>query len=443
MSLIDSRGVPVSTSNPGLLAVLERATTLTASYVLDPLAEIERALAEDRDFVMGHCLRAALAVMSTEKGAVPMLAESVAAIEGSRVANARERAHGAAARTWLEGDFTRAVRLYGEILLEHPRDLVALQTAHVGDFLLGQSQMLRDRPAQVLPHWSEEVPGFGYLLGMYAFGLEEMNHHERAEGMARRALELDRRDPWSVHAVTHVMEMTGRTADGIDWLNERRPDWTPSNGFAFHNWWHLALFHLERGEHERALEIHDQLLRPAPSQVAYENVDVSALLWRLTLRGVDVGDRWAALAACWAPAAEDGFYAFNDVHALMAFIGAGRDDLAERVVAVLSAQAARGAPGGNGLMSREVGLPLARGLLAFSRGDYRSCIDELSAMRLGAHRFGGSHAQRDVVHLTLVEAALRGRHARLAEALAAERLAQKPESPFNRLLLSRARELPA
>ncbi len=156
-----------------------------------------------------------------------MLADGLAAIDRSRTANDRERAHAAAGRAWLEGDFHRAVALYGDILLDHPRDLLALQTAHVGDFLLGQSQMLRDRVAQVLPHWNADVPGYGYVLGMYAFGLEEMNLYDRAEETGRRALQLDPRDPWSVHAVTHVMEMRGRTSDGIRWLNGRRDDWAP------------------------------------------------------------------------------------------------------------------------------------------------------------------------------------------------------------------------
>ena len=41
--------------------------------------------------------------------------------------------------------------------------------------------MLRDRVAQVLPHWNADVPGYGYVLGMYAFGLEETNLYDRAE----------------------------------------------------------------------------------------------------------------------------------------------------------------------------------------------------------------------------------------------------------------------
>ncbi len=440
MSLKDVRGVPVSTSNPASLAALEEATTLAVSYFVDPLARIEQALVEDPDFVMGHCLKAALALLSTEKDALPLLADSLAAIERCGAsANDRERGHAAAARAWLEGDLHRSVRLYGEVLLTHPRDLVALQAAHVGDFLLGQSQMLRDRVAQVLPRWSQDLPGYSYLLGMYAFGLEETNRYETAEETGRRALELEPRDPWSVHAVTHVMEMQGRTAEGITWLNSSSGDWAPGNGFAYHNWWHLALYHLELGEEQRALAVYDQLVRPQPTQVTYENIDASALLWRLSLRGVDVGNRWQELAQAWTPSVENGFYAFNDVHAVMAFLGAGRGDLADRTVATLASQARDGHPGGNGMMAREVGLPFARALRAFSRGDHAAAIEDLLAIRPQAHRFGGSHAQRDVLSLTLLEAALRSGRTALAQALAAERTAQKPESPFNRLLAARAR----
>ena len=59
------------------------------------------------------------------------------------------------------------------------------------------------------------------------------------------ALEIERRDGWAVHAVAHVMEMQGRIDEGARWLAERETDWSPDNGFAFHNWWHLALFHLD------------------------------------------------------------------------------------------------------------------------------------------------------------------------------------------------------
>jgi tetratricopeptide (TPR) repeat protein len=385
-------------------------------------------------------LKAGLAVMSSERAARPMLADSLAALDRlSGRANARERAHAAAARAWLDGDFARSIRLYGDILLDHPRDLLALQVAHVGDFLLGASQMLRDRVAQVLPHWDGSVPGVGYVQGMYAFGLEETALYGRAEEIGLSALSRNRRDPWAVHAVAHVMEMQGRTEEGVDWLTARAEDWAPGNGLAVHLWWHVALFQLELGQPERALDVYDHQIRPRPSRIAYENVDASSLLWRLAVRGVEVGDRWQALADDWAAMAEHGHYAFNDVHAVMAYAGAGRTESAARTLAAMEARIDGG--GTNAAMTGEVGLPLARALLAFWQGKYDACIETLAGIRTIAHRFGGSHAQRDLLHLTLIEATLRSGRKNLAVALASERTQLKPTSPFNRLLARRAASL--
>src|SRR3546814_7576573 len=93
-------------------------------------------------------------------------------------------------------------------------------------------------------------------------------------------------------------------------------------------------------------------------------------------------------------------------HAMMAVTGAGRDAEARRLLAALEARVAGG--GTNAMMTRDVGLPLARAIRAFDRGDYAAVVDLLGPVRLVAHRFGGSHAQRDVVTLTLIEAAIRG-----------------------------------
>ena len=438
--LTDARGCPTSTLSSASLQQYEQALELSVSYELDPLATIQKALDADPTFAMGHCLRAALAVMATDRSAVPMLKESVEAIEAlGRRANDRERAHAAAARAWLQGDFAGAIRRYGDILLDHPHDLLALQVAHVGDFFLGSSSMLRDRIAQVLPTWDTSTPGYGYVLGMYAFGLEETALYSRAEDIGRRALDINRRDAWAVHAVTHVMEMQGRLRDGIDWLTSREYDWSVNNGFAFHNWWHLALFHLEAGNFPRVLELYDHRIRPTPSQAPLEMIDATALLWRLELRSANVGDRWKKLAECWEPLAEHSYYAFNDAHAVMAFVAAGRNDLAERALVAMERKATGSDT--NAMMTRDVGLPLAQAAMSFAAGRYGDTLGLLLPIRTIANRFGGSHAQRDLIHLTLVEASLRARHSRLARALIAERTQLKPSSPFNWQLTARSMDL--
>ena len=90
--------------------------------------------------------------------------------------------------------------------------------------------------------------------------------------------------------------------------------------------------------------------------------------------------------------------------------------------------------------SRDVGLPLARAIAALSQGDAAAAVECIVPMRTRAHRFGGSHAQRDIVHLTLLEAAHRAGRVRLERALASERTELKPTSPFNWKLAARALE---
>jgi hypothetical protein len=166
-------------------------------------------------------------------------------------------------------------------------------------------------------------------------------------------------------------------------------------------------------------------------------IDASALLWRLHLKGVALGDRWQAVADAWEPVAAAGNYAFNDAHAMMAFVGADRPQSAQ---AVLEVQAgAIEALGDNAEFTREVGAPVTRAILAFGQGDYAETVRLLRPVRNQAQRFGGSHAQRDLLDLTLIEAALRDGQRALARALAAERIDLKPASPASRTLVRRVR----
>lgn len=436
MALTDSRDLAVTTQNARSVELYETALRLLNGYYGDPLGVIDAALDADPGFAMGHALRAGLMLTAGDGTAEPMLRDSVEAGEALGGLNEREQRHLAAARAWLDGEFERSLRLYGDIVVDYPRDLLAIQVAHLGDFLLGQSSMLRDRISQVLPHWDEGMPGYGYLLGMHAFGLEETQLYGRAEESGRRALELNPRDPWTVHAVAHVMEMQGRLDDGIAWLNARRDDWSEDNMLAVHNWWHLALFQLEAGNTDDVLALYDhEISRPAPA-IALDLVDASALLWRLRLRGVDVGTRWQPVADDWLGRGAAGYYAFNDVHAVMASLGAHRPAAVDQLRAALE-RAALG-NGTNAMMARDVGLPVADALIAFEQGDYTGAIDLLLPVRLIAHRFGGSHAQRDVIGLTLLESALRAGRRNLAIALTAERAALRPVSPSLHRLVQRA-----
>jgi tetratricopeptide (TPR) repeat protein len=439
----DLRGVPVTGADSFALGRYETALRQFQSYVGDPIATIDEAVQASPAFIAGHMLKALVLFTLSERKFVPMVTESLdAARRHAANANTRELGLIAAAEMLLEGRWHRACQALDRVLIEHPRDALALQAGHLMDFFRGDALNLRNRVSRVLPHWDPSVPGYSYVLGMHAFGLEEMNQYPEAEATALRALSLERKDGWAVHAAVHVMEMQGRIDEGIRFLTSREADWAPDNGFAFHNFWHLALFHMDGGRFDRALALYDAHVHPEAAAFVLSLIDASALLWRLRLEDVAVGDRFERVADDWEARldVEPGYYAFNDVHAAMAFVATGRESALNRLMLRMRETAADADT--NGAMTREVGLPLAEGLIAFGRGRHADAIASIEPMRDHANRFGGSHAQRDLLTLTLIEAAIRNGDRARARHYIAERLVHKPESKWGPRLLARAEAVP-
>ena len=440
MNPTDRTGHRVSGANAAAIEAYDQASHELLCLVDDPVASVERALAASPEMTMAHVLKAWLHLLDTESAALPVARDALAAA-AALPAYARERAHIAAAQAWARGRWREAARRLEDLSLEHPRDTLALQAGHQLDFFLGDSRMLRDRIARVLPAWDPGVPGWHALLGMHAFGLEECGDYDAAQAQGERSVELQPRDSWGWHAVAHVHEMRNRPQDGVAWLQPNAAKWAPGSFLGCHNGWHLALYHLELDDHAQALKLYDEMIGGTGSAVVLDMIDASAMLWRLMLRGVDVGERWLPLAERWAPLGDGGWYAFNDLHAMLAFIGAGREKEQQQV---LDAQRrVIETDGDNAMFTREVGRPAALAVQAFAQGDMARAAEGLRDIRGQAHSFGGSHAQRDIIDLTLLEAALRGGQRALALGLAAERRGRRPQSPLARRALQRAQELRA
>ena len=318
----------------------ERALDLLLRYKPEVIDLATSLTTEHPDFAMGNALMAYLCLTATD---VPELAAARAAHERMIGSSMDEQAtmHAAAIGAWLAGDWQRAATILDELLFARPTDVLALQVGHQLDFFLGDARNLRDRPARALEAFDAADPRGAAVRGMYAFGLEESGQYQKAEDVGMSAIEVHPDDVWAIHAVVHTMEMRGLVERGIPFLRSRVDDWGAGNLFDVHNWWHLALFELEAGHHAEVLDIYDRHLHNADSAgVPLEMLDASALLWRLMLDGVDSGNRFDELSDAWAGrTADQPWYVFNDVHAAMAFAGAGR--LAD-VAAVIAKLAATG-----------------------------------------------------------------------------------------------------
>jgi tetratricopeptide (TPR) repeat protein len=351
--------------------------------------------------------------------------------------NERERAHLEALSHSVEGHRASAVMVLDRHLMHYPLDLVAHMAALQMDGHLGRFHLARDRSARALPRWSKAQESYGIMLSFLGFGQEEAGDYDRAEATARAAAELEPFGYWPQHCVSHVMEMTGRPKDGLQWMNKREPFWsTKSHPNRVHIWWHKALFHVELGQYDEALGLYDGPMLGSMRPASMSICNASALLWRLETVGCDTGDRWQRLSEAWEGHADGRLAVFPDIHAAMADLRAGNTGALDRRLAAMRETAANGselAPS-----YRDIGIPVVQGLMAFDRGAYGQAVEHLLPVKCDIWKMGGSIAQRDVIDWTLTEAAVRAGQRDIAVALAHERLGLRRDSVPNRRFLAQA-----
>lgn len=436
MALADASGNPTTAKNQRALEHFNQALDDFLFFRGALIENIDASIEADPDFALGYAYKGYVGVLGTEPKdaaiAKTVVDSFLKSANLSRLSE-RERLHLRAAKTLLEGDFHAASRQLAEISRQYPRDILALSIGHQLDFFTGNATLLQQRIEHALPAWTREDTYYSNLLGMLSFGLEEAGNYVKAEELGLEAVERNPKDVWAIHAVTHTYEMQANFNKGMKYLDSRKEDWAKGNFFLNHNWWHYALYTLEAGGSERALHIHDSVLfTENQADIALQLLDATALCWRLYLEGHDVKERFVKHAELWRSKVEPAFYAFNDMHVAMAFVGAGFELEAETLITNrekwLMTQMLETVS--NVQMTRDIGLPICKAVLAFGRGQYQKTVEHLYPIRHHLHEFGGSHAQRDVVLMTLIEAALRGNDKRAKEILS-ERFEVKARSPYN------------
>ncbi|KAK7091233.1 hypothetical protein V1264_008945 [Littorina saxatilis] len=358
-----------------------------------------------------------------------------------------EKKHTQALKLFADGHMVPATRVWEDILVEHPLDTLALKFAHDSYFYLGFSSQIRDSIARVLPHYKPANPFYGYILGMYSFGLEETNLYDKAEKMARKGLEINPSDAWSTHTMCHVMEMTGRQDEGITFLDKTVNDWEPCGMLACHNFWHWALYYIEKGDYQGALNILDSQvkLRAGKSGALLDMVDVCSLMFRLEMEGVNMGDRWEEVFEICRPHLDDHILVFNDVHLLLACLGANKGDAVKQMMDSIE-NFIRNAKGDHHDVMEDVGKKMCEAFIAYNNGDFAIAVDLLNPLRYRIINIGGSHAQRDLFNLFLIQAAIKSPkalHHKLARSLLTERKALKECAPMTDRLIARAMSLHA
>ncbi len=422
----DSFGLAL-TGAPASAEAYDRAVADYWGLTGAPVGRLQRALEADPAFALGATAIAALFLVGGFRGDAPEVLRALAAAHAAEGgANGRELGHLAAVDAFAAGRLYEAANRWENILVEYPCDALALRLVQDAYFFLGESLAIRDSLARVAPFWDEAHPLHSFILGARAFGLEETGDLAGAGAAAREALARNAKDAWATHSLAHVFESAMRFEEGAAFLKSTREDWAPAHFMAGHNGWHLALFLIEAERYDEVLDGFDRFALPKLADDAtLDRVDAAALLWRLELAGVDVGGRWGPVADAWRKHVDDHTLAFNDLHlALAAARSPDRDDPA-RVRESVARYVAEGR-GDNRDTTAEVGAALVEGVSRFGDGDHRGALYAILPVSRRAQRIGGSHAQRDLIPMTLIAAAERAGEKSLLRALIAERAALRP-----------------
>ncbi|GAB6023804.1 Tetratricopeptide repeat protein 38, variant 3 [Chamberlinius hualienensis] len=402
----EREGLKLSTTSNTACKLYDAALTQYVGWYEEPLfggleSTFRQLIEADPTFVMGKVICNGLELMGTGRTTRTDLEfrqniDDLVKLAANTSSNLtpREKLHVNAIQLWANGNLGGAVSVWEDIILDNPCDLLAIKFAHDGCFYLGKATEMRDQIARVLPQWLNTTPLYSYLHGMFAFGLEETNRYPEAVKHAKLGLELNRKDAWSTHALAHVYEMTAGQDKGIKLMLDTETDWKECSALACHNYWHLALYYVDKGQYEAALTIFDQQIEQrSKSGALLDLVDAISMLYRLELEGVNVGNRWQHLHELCKPHVNDHILCFNDAHYTMAYQRSGHKDYAEQLLSSLDEFIKSYPDYHMANVAKSVGYTVCEAFVAYDSGDYEKVVNLLQPVRYQIINIGGSHAQ--------------------------------------------------
>lgn len=375
----------------GFLGYEPRAENITAAANRDPDSALANSFA-------------GILMMFIESPEGPALAENyrLRARAKAPLANSRAGQYLQVLDAWTRDDIGRVLALSQGLVETFPRDLFAVKLNQYLHFNRGDWPAMLRIALLALEHAADVA----CTHGMLAFAYEQCHLLQEAEIAARHALALLPGEPWAQHALAHVLLTEGRIEEGTRFLEQASPGWQGLNSFMYtHNWWHLALFHLARGRHERVVEIYDRHVWGILPEYSQDQVGAVSLLTRMELAGIDVGQRWQALGQYLLPRVADTVQPFLSLQYLYGLARSGHSASADSLLHNLHIQSERAPEFSRGVW-RDITLPVAHGLLAHARGEFQDAARLLGNALPALNAIGGSHAQRDLFALIDLDARL-------------------------------------
>lgn len=236
---------------------------------------------------------------------------------------------------------------------------------------------------------------------------------------------------------------------GIKFLRETENDWSVCNILSSHNYWHLALYHLERSEHNEALDIFKKnIAKNLNLDRTLDMVDAISLLFRLKLDCCEtpLESYWSEVIKSYSERKNDHGYIFNDSHIAMMISACDNEN--EKCLFSLSladylkvdSETSPNTMNYLKQLNKEYAEKIFNAIFCFDKGEFSKVVEILYPIRYEIIKIGGSNAQRDLFQQVLIQSALRSDsndHYKIGMHLLNERISLKPDSNLTKRIVTR------
>jgi tetratricopeptide (TPR) repeat protein len=400
--LADRYELPLSTASAAARDAYVQGYDLALTLYPGAVEAFDRALAADPGLALAHAGKAQV-LMREGKAAAARGALAAAKDACARV-SAREAGHVRFFDLAFSGRIDDAIEALYAHLAEWPRDALMIATAANPNGVIGGSGRIgqKQRIAALLDSLAPQYGDDYWFLSYHAIALSEDGRIEDARGKIERSVMLNRNNAHAAHGMAHVSYESGDAETGREFLSSWLATYPRDGGFHGHLSWHLALFELAAGNWAAAQQLFREriALEQHSGGPQQKMTDGAAFLWRSELAGHprDIG-AWRALYGYGTRALPQPGAGLADLHVILTH-AVMRDDAALDARTRQMEELARQGRYPSGSYLPE----LARGFVAFERGDYPAAIAALAPLARQSERIGGSRAQHDLIELTLLKA---------------------------------------
>jgi tetratricopeptide (TPR) repeat protein len=406
LMLTDRYDLSVSTSSAAARDSYVEGYDLALTLYPGAVEAFDRALAADPGLALAHAGKAQVLM---REGKVPQAKAALqAATDLATHVSAREAGHIRFFDLAFSGRIDAAIEHLYAHLTQWPRDALTIAVAAnpngviAGSGRIGQKQRIAALLDTLAPHYGDDY----WFLSYHAIALSEDGRIDAARPKMERSVALNQKNAHIAHAVAHVCYESSDAHTGRGFLSSWLDTYPRDGAFHGHLSWHLALFELGAGNWTAAQQLYrERIAHDRHSGGPQQKVtDGAALLWRSELAGHPRDTAaWRAIYDYGKRELPRPGAGLADLHVILTH-AVMRDDVAlDTRTRQMEELAHEGRyPSGSYLPE------LARGLVAFERGDYPGAIAALAPLAAQSERIGGSRAQHDLIEFTLLKAYLDG-----------------------------------